>query len=179
MEGLGDDLSLFFIVWCDMNLKKSILLFLALLFPICIFLFLKFFGKNEFKVPPLYTDHYPEGAKECGVTVALPYHIPDPIRTSLFLSQDSLILIHFGELTPGGEKQLERVSNEFGKAIKLQRMNASDSAMHLKKCVFFLKDRFDLVLVDQAGVIRGQYISDDREEVDRLLTELAILYKKY
>ena len=122
---------------------------------------------------------YPEGTKQCGVTVALPYHIPDHVKSSLFLSQDSLILIHFGELTPGAEKQLERVSNEYGKAIKLQLMPASDSAAHLKRCVFFLKDRYDLVLVDHAGLIRGQYILDDREEVDRLLMELAILFKKY
>ena len=90
-----------------MNLKKSILLFLALLFPACVFVFLKFFGKNEFTVPPLYTDSYPDGMKECGVTVTLPYHIPDHVKSSLFLSQDSLILIHFGELTTGAEKQLD------------------------------------------------------------------------
>jgi hypothetical protein len=162
-----------------MKLKKSILLFLALLFPTCVFLFLKYFGKNEFAVPPLYTDNVPEGAKECGITVALPYHIPDDVKSSLFLTPDSLALIHFGELTTSAEKQMERVSNEFGKAIKLQRIHASDSATHLKRCVFFLNGRYDLVLVDQVGVIRGQYISDDREEVDRLLTELAILYKKY
>ena len=162
-----------------MNLKKSVLLFLALLFPACIFIFLKFFGKNEFIVTPLYTESYPDGMKECGVSVTLPYHIPDHVKSSLFLSQDSLILLHFGELTTGGEKQMERVSNEYGKAIKLQRIPSSDSVKHLKKCVFFLKDRYDLVLVDRAGLIRGEYISDDREEVDRLLTELAILFKKY
>jgi len=162
-----------------MNLKKPILLFLALLFPACIFLFLKFFGKNEFAVPPLYTDSAPEGAKECGVSVALPYHIPDHVKSPLFLSEDSLVLIHFGELNSVGAKQLERVSNEYGKAIKLQLMPASDSAMQLKSCIFFLKDRYDLVLVDRAGLIRGEYISDDREEVDRLLIELAILNKKY
>jgi len=162
-----------------MNLKKSIFLFLALLFPACVFLFLKFFGKNEFAVQPLYTDSVPEGAKECGVTVVLPYHIPDHVKSTLFLTPDSLILIHFGKLTTGAEKQFERVSNEYGKAIKLQLMPASDSAAHLKTCVFFLKGRYDLVLVDHAGLIRGQYILDDREEVDRLLMELAILFKKY
>ena len=162
-----------------MNLKKAILLFLALLFPACIFLFLKFFGKNEFAVPPLYTDSVPEAAKACGVSVALPYHIPDHVKSPLFLSQDSLVLIHFGELNSGAENQLERVSNEYGKDIKLQLMPASDSTMHLKRCVFFLRDRYDLVLVDHAGLIRGEYISDDREEVDRLLMELAILNKKY
>ena len=162
-----------------MNFKKAILLFLALLFPACIFVFLKFFGKNEFIVPPLYTDAYPDGMKECGVSITLPYHIPEHVKSSLLLSQDSLVLIHFGELTTDSQNQLDRLSNEFGKAIKLQFIPASDSAMHLKKCVFFLKDRYDLVLVDRAGLIRGEYISDDREEVDRLLMELAILFKKY
>ena len=162
-----------------MNLKKPILLFLALLFPACVFVFLKFFGKNEFIVPPLYTDAYPDGIKECGVRVTLPYHIPEDVKSSLLFSQDSLILVHFGELSTDSEKQLERVSNEFGKAIKLQVMQASDSVRKLKKCVFFLKDSYDLVVVDRAGLIRGQYISDDREEVDRLLMELAILFKKY
>jgi hypothetical protein len=162
-----------------MNLKKPILLFLALLFPACVFVFLKFFGKNEFIVPPLYTDVYPDGIKECGVPVTLPYHIPEDVKSSLLFSQDSLILVHFGELSTDSEKQLERVSNEFGKAIKLQLMQPSDSVRQLKECVFFLKGRYDLVAVDRAGVIRGQYISDDREDVDRLLMELAILFKKY
>ncbi len=162
-----------------MNLKKPVLLFLALLFPACVFVFLKFFGKNEFAVPPLYTDEFPDGMKECGASITLPYHIPEDVKSSLLFSQDSLILVHFGELSTDSEKQLERVSNEFGKAIKLQLIQASDSVRQLKECVFFLKDRYDLVVVDRTGLIRGQYISDDREEVDRLLMELAILFKKY
>jgi hypothetical protein len=162
-----------------MNLKKPIFLFLALLFPACVFVFLKFFGKNEFTVPPLYTDEYPDGMKECGVAITLPYHIPEHVKSSLLFSQDSLVLVHFGELSTDSEKQLERVSKEYGKAIKLQLMQASDSVKQLKKCVFFLKDRYDLVLVDWTGLIRGEYISDDREDVDRLLMELAILFKKY
>ncbi len=90
-----------------MNLKKSILLFLALLFPACVFVFLKFFGKNEFIVPPLYTDEYPDGMKECGVSITLPYHIPEHVKSSLLFSQDSLVLVHFGELSTDSEKQLE------------------------------------------------------------------------
>jgi len=159
-----------------MKFKKGILLFLALLFPVCIFVFLKFFGKNEFDVPPLYADVYPEGASACNVTVTLPYHIPEEERANL-LSGDSLTLIHFGELTTIAEQQLKRVTNEHGKEIKLHFFPSS--ASRVKKCVFFLKDEYDLVLVDHEGVIRGEYVLDDREEVDRLLTELSILLKKY
>jgi hypothetical protein len=162
-----------------MNLKKPILLFLALLFPACIFVFLKFFGKNEFVVPPLYTSEYPDRMKECGGAVKLPYHIPEDVKSTLFHSEDSLVLIHFGELKSDSQKQLERVSKEYGKAIKLQSIQLSDSVRHLMECVFFLKDRYDLTLLDRAGLIRGQYISDDREDIDRLIMELAILFKKY
>lgn len=162
-----------------MKLKKPILLFLALLFPACIFVFLKFFGKNEFTVSPLYTETYPDGIEKCGISVTLPYQIPENVKSSLFLPEDSLVLVQFGELKKDSKKQLERVSNEYGKAIKLQFINSSDSARHLRECIFFLTDQYDLVLVDRAGLIRGQYASNDREEVDRLLTELAILLKKY
>jgi hypothetical protein len=49
----------------------------------------------------------------------------------------------------------------------------------LKRCVFFLSDVQDLVLVDATGVIRGQYLSTDRDEMDRLITEIAIILKRY
>ena len=47
------------------------------------------------------------------------------------------------------------------------------------KCIFILEEPFDVALVDNKGRIRGQYNSADREEVDRLITELAILIRKY
>ena len=159
-----------------MNTKKAVFLFLALLFPACIFVFLKFFGKNEFDVPPLYADVYPPAAAECNVSVKLPYHIPDEVHAAL---GDSLTLVHFGTLTNAAEQQIRRVTNEHGKEFKLRSLHLSDSVSKLKKCVFFLNDQYDLALVDKDGMIRGQYISDDREEVDRLITELSILLKKY
>jgi hypothetical protein len=159
-----------------MKPKKAVLLFLALLFPACIFVFLKFFGRNEFNVPPLYTDAYPDEAKSCNVAVTLPYHIPEDIQSTL---GDSLTLIQFGESTTSAEQQMSRVINEHGKEFKLQSLPLSDSVSHLKKCVFFLKDQYDLVLVDNEGTIRGQYVSGDREEIDRLIMELSILLKKY
>jgi hypothetical protein len=163
----------------NVAMKKPILLFLALLFPACVFVFLKFFGRNEFSVPPLYSETYPIAMEECGTTVTLPYHIPENLISSFFTDEDSLVLIHFGEFKTDSKKQLERVSNEFQKGVKLQTIPMSDSVMNMRKCVFFLDDQFDLVLLDRAGLIRGQYISNDREEMDRLLTELAILLKKY
>jgi hypothetical protein len=159
--------------------QKSILLFLALLLPVCIFLFLKFFGKNEFSVPPLYADVYPENTDECGNKIMLPYVIPDSLKRSFNVQRDSLSLIYFGDLRENSMVQLKRVNNDFRDAVRLHILSPSEKSLKLKTCVFFLKDSLDLVLIDPSGVIRGQYKSDDREEVDRLLTELTILLKRY
>ena len=162
-----------------MKQKKIIFLFLALLFPACIFVFLKLFGKNEFAVPALYTDVYPDGVESCSVEITLPYIIPDSVRSELSLENNSLTLIHVGDISGNSNQQLDRVKNKFGNEVKLQNLSTSDKSLKLKRCVFFLKDPNDLVLIDPKGVIRGQYISNDREDIDRLLVELAILFKKY
>lgn len=162
-----------------MNAKKILLLFLALLFPACIFVFLKFFGQNEFAVPPLYTDVIPDGIKECGITLELPYHIADSIHSTFSMKSKPLSLIHFGNMTVESETQLERVKAEHATDVNMQFMPASKEAARIMQCVFFLKNSYNLVLVDKEGLIRGQYISGDREEMDRLLTELTILLKRY
>jgi hypothetical protein len=162
-----------------MKVKKTILLFLALLFPACIFLFLKQFGKNEFAVPPLFEAEYPERVGECGITITLPYRIADSVKSSLALPADKLTVVHFGETNTESETQLKRVMNEYGQDVKMQRLAETAENAQLKRCVFFLNDRDNLVLVDGTGLIRGHYVSADREEIDRLLTEIAIILKRY
>ena|SRR3989337_429019 len=159
--------------------QKNIFLFLALLLPVCIFLFLKFFGKNEFSVPPLYSIIYPEKIDGCENKIVLPYVIPDSVKLSFDVQKDSLSLIYFGELRENSAVQLKRVNQDFGDAVRVHIVSPSGESLKLKKCVFFLKDPFDLVLIDPSGTIRGQYIAADREEIDRLLTELTILLKRY
>jgi hypothetical protein len=154
--------------------KKVIVLFLALLFPVCIFLFLKLFGKNEFAVPPLYSDVYPDNLEACGVTVELPYRIPDSVRNWLSLPKERLTLIYFGS---GEEKNLDNVTRE--NRSKLEFKQLSDTLQRLKNCIFFLEDPKDLTLVEGDGTIRGQYDTGDRDEIDRLRMELSILFKEY
>jgi len=48
-----------------------------------------------------------------------------------------------------------------------------------KTCIFLLKKPYDVVLIDRKGLIRGQFVSDNREEIDRLITEVDIILKKY
>jgi hypothetical protein len=162
-----------------MKLKKIFFLFFALLLPICIFLFLRIFGKNEFVVDPLYDDVYPQGIQECGIEITLPYRIPDSVRAELKLQEKSFTLIYVGELTSDSEKQLNRVRKVHGNEVKLEILPSSDNSLRMKRCIFFLQDPYDLVLVNPAGIIHGQYVSTDREEIDRLLTELTILFKRY
>jgi hypothetical protein len=161
-----------------MKKTKALFLFLALLLPILVFLFLRFFGKNEFAVPPLYTETFPESAQGCTIIKALPYRIADSVRTKLPFQNDSLVLITFGTPTPEGKNQLKRVEGKFsGDRVAFMQMN--DSASAWKQCVFFLKPPFDQVLVDRQGAIRGQYTAADLDEADRLITEITIILKKY
>ena len=161
--------------------KKILFLFLALLLPICVFLFLKIFGKNEFAVPPLYQDIAPEVQADCP-PVKLPYHVSAQIIEKTFLPDDSLGLIYFQANKPARESQnqISRIQ-EYCAHYPLT-LTTSDSIVfnnQLRKCIFFLKEPFDMVLIDRVGTIRGQYASGDREDVDRLITEIDIILKKY
>ncbi|MFZ6008864.1 MAG: hypothetical protein ACOYXT_00835 [Bacteroidota bacterium] len=164
-----------------MSGKKIFLLFCALVLPIGIFIFLKFFGKNEFAVKPLFVDEAPVGAADCA-PVSLPYHVPDSILQNIIRINDSLAIVYFESAQPaaGAKAQLERITVEFANdPLNIIELAPSAEQERKKKCVFFLSGINDLVLVDQKGLIRGHYTANDREEVDRLNTEISIILKKY
>jgi hypothetical protein len=160
--------------------KQLIFLLIALVLPGCVFVFLKMFGKNEFAVEPLYSAVAPEVPAGCS-PVTVPYQVPDSIVKQLDFRQDSLVLVALGDLTADGITQLKRVDEEYSTdPIRQTVIGSSDPRMSSwKQCIFFLKEPFDLVLVDREGALRGQYSSNDREDVDRLLTEITIILKKY
>lgn len=159
--------------------KKSVFLFLALLLPILIFLFLKFFGKNEFAVRPLFQDAAPEAQAGCR-PVGIPYHIPDSVFSTLTFERDTLLLLWFGDLKDSNV-QRRRVSTELeGNPIKSVVIAPDDKKMQARRmCTFLLKKPYDVVLIDRKGLIRGQFVSNNREEIDRLITEVDIILKKY
>jgi hypothetical protein len=160
--------------------KKTIFLFLALILPTCIFLFLKFFGRNEFTVDPFYVDVVPERAEGCTAVVDLPYSIPDSIMAQLPEENAELIFVKFGDFKGESANQIRRIKEEFTKdPVALLSLPATPKSDYWRNCVFFLKEPFDAVMIDRHGVIHGQYSSADREEIDRLITEVSILLKKY
>lgn len=159
--------------------KKTLFLFLALLLPIFVFLFLKMFGRNEFVVKPLYHNVMPEVSAGCSRPISLPYHIPDTLSKQFNFAGDSLMIIWFTDVTKDTKRFFDKVSNNYEAVSQLTLTPSIQKNMYRKKCIFFLKDNYDIVLLDKQGVIRGQYASMSREEIDRLFIELDIILKKY
>ena len=163
-----------------MKSTKALFLFLALILPICIFLFLKFFGRNEFDVKPLFWDSPPTADSSCP-EVAVPYVVHDSIRSQLLSGNDSLVVIAFNDETDiDAANQIKRIKDETANLpIGLLTLSGSERHLFWKNCVLFLKGPADMAVVDRRGRLRGQYILADREDVDRLLTEVSIILKKY
>ncbi|MBX2945230.1 MAG: hypothetical protein KF725_05310 [Cyclobacteriaceae bacterium] len=175
---------------------KLILLVLALALPIGIFLFLKIFGKNEFSVEPYYITgvSVPDG---CPLPAARAYAIPERILNRLSWSEKDSLTLFLIALKEDGKANLERIQDRFldhelrkvwvqidsnsldfdpiGKAVFI----SLDSLKIFKTCFFFLKEPYNLLLVDNKRRIRGMYVLNNREEIDRLLLEAKIILKKY
>jgi hypothetical protein len=186
-----------------MNLKKPILLFLALILPVGVFVFLKYFGKNEFAVPALFADgiSVPVGCESFRYEV--PYFIPDTVLTTLrWNKQDSISLVVFkGSLITNQQErsiQLNRIFTAFpfdkfqvtmfSEDPETEQTILTDSRLilvqgqkivPLRDCVFLLKPADNVVLLDFKKRIRGQYNLTNREDVDRLIMEMNIILKKY
>lgn len=163
-----------------MNRTKALFLFLALLLPVCIFIFLRIFGKNEFNVDPLFSGSPPPVLNGCQRANA-PYFLHDSVRAQLPFGNDSVLVIAFnGNGDINAVNQLKRLKEEIAN-LPVGFLTLPGSARHLlwKHCLFFLQEPQDVVAVDAKGRIRGQYTSADREDIDRLLTEMTIILKRY
>ena len=144
--------------------------------PVVIFLFLKGFGKNEFNVPPMFTDAMPARSSNCTDDIALPYFISNAELQNAGISVDSLACVSFADVN--GKDPLSRVKNQYN-SYPLRFFGSEHLSSEKRECVFLLQEPFDVALVDSKGRIRGQYNSSRRDEIDRLITEIAIIFKKY
>lgn len=205
---LKESLKLFFLSrngwqYFEMNIKKSVFLFLALLLPIVTFLFLKFFGKNEFTVEPLFQTAV-QSSEECNrIEYRVPYTIADSILSKFKSDQDSITLLVFQDRQVAKQQeqiiQLNRIFKEFvnermsvvkivtdssqenrSKEVRSKIFTLEDTAFaKLHNCVFLMGPLQDAVVLDKGNRIRGQYVMSNREDSDRLILELKILLKKY
>ncbi|HEY8934649.1 MAG TPA: hypothetical protein VIM65_05490 [Cyclobacteriaceae bacterium] len=157
--------------------KKGLFLFLALLLPICVFLFLKIFGKNEFAVKSLYQVKAPDAISDC-VIPAIPYHIPDSVISQLNFASDSLLLIWYATNESDITKPKAKVTEKYN-MLNQHVLSPTGKFKTWKDCVFFMQSPYDIVLLNKKGLIRGEYKSYDRDEMDRLFIELDIILKRY
>ncbi|MEK6783189.1 MAG: hypothetical protein AABY93_15925 [Bacteroidota bacterium] len=162
--------------------KKIVFLLLALILPVLVFLFLKFYGKNEFTVEPLFQTGEVKLPAGCS-TIQVPYIIPD--STYFYLKReyetDSLLVIFYEGMTKdldASDTQLRRLNESFrpGTRVSVKRMSGIDKWV---ECALILHSPKDVVLLDNKRRIRGQYISEDRDDIDRLMMELDIILKRY
>jgi hypothetical protein len=158
--------------------KKSLFLFLGLLLPVLVFLFLKFFGKNEFDVPLPHQEKI-EALAGCDNEYAHPYIVKDSIILEIAPARRELRLINFGlNKTTLNDKLLDYLSHV--SLVDVDRWELSETQrQYLLKCVLLVPATKDLVLLDNANRIRGYYDSGSRDEMDRLEAELNILLKRY
>lgn len=163
------------------NATKIIFLFLAFVLPIGIFVFLKIFGRNEFDVPPLYVTEAPPQTAGCPGAGAAPYHVADSLLRHYRDVSDSLTVIFFQPLSGEALNQLERVREQTSAdpVHLVEGELPGQNSDVIRRCVFFLDGAVNAVMIDAGGTIRGQYQIDDRDDTDRLLTEITILLKKY
>lgn len=163
--------------------KKGIFLFVALLLPGVIFVFLKLFGKNEFAVEPLFQKEKPAAMSGCG-DITLPYRVDAAVVKEILPERDSLVLIWFvkdatassAAATEMGQLKTELAGDPVG-FVSIDRDDQRFTDWY--DCRFLMRGPLDAVIVDKSGVIRGQYELEDRDEADRLRTEVTILLKKY
>ena len=156
-----------------MKSKQIFILLLALILPALVFVFLKMFGRNEFNVAPLFAESVP-AVEGCEKTPVAPYAIQSETLRSLDIAIDSIACVSFA---PSSPDRLARVREAYS-SNPLQIITREPSK-EISRCIFLLEEPFDIALVDRKGRIRGQYNSAERDEIDRLITEVAIIFRKY
>ncbi len=158
--------------------KKFAYLFLALLLPPLIFVFLnlKYFGKNEFDIPVYYNNGVLEIPSECQSLGNGQYYVPDSVLRKWNWKEGNSMLISLASEKTGKELN-QLVAN--AKLERLQLASLETSEQRLKNCVLFMKEPWNAVLIDDQKRIRGYYKIGFRDEMDRLEVELKILLNKY
>ncbi|NOS93829.1 MAG: hypothetical protein HOP30_18075 [Cyclobacteriaceae bacterium] len=158
--------------------RKNVLLSVALLLPVLVFIFLKFFGKNKFDIPVFHQDRI-ELIGDCNLNYAVPYRVPVEVLTSLNCVLWDPSVIVFSDLVGESKSRLETEIQTKKLNLIVAKGLVSEEELRKLSCVFILPPETNAVLVDGEQRIRGYYKLNDRDETDRLLVELKILFNEY
>src|SRR2546422_195499 len=121
--------------------KKNLYLFLALLLPGLVFVFLKYFGKNEFDIPVYFTKGV-DDSLACGAPLREQYHISDSAFANLKCNNCGVTLIVEGS-HESDEKYLSALENNGlisgFRVIFLKNILPGDEGERFRRCVVFLR----------------------------------------
>lgn len=156
--------------------KKFGYLFLALLLPGLIFVFLRKFGKNEFSIPVYYEEGVQETTSGCG-SYPVPYKVADSVMQMIRAEHKPVLVL--ADTSIEVKKNVARLTDELDGSFSVVKSKKHAAWARWEDCVFLLHKPWTAVLVDHHGQIRGYYAPRTREETDRLLVELRILLKQY
>ncbi|MFM7858831.1 MAG: hypothetical protein ACKO96_44630 [Flammeovirgaceae bacterium] len=156
-----------------MKTTKIFFLFMALVLPIAIFIFLKLFGKNEFDI----AIYYANGVDSvCVHNKSKPYQVPDSILAALHWNNKPTLVTY--NPSKAETDHFKHVWEEINQLEVTSIFLPSDSTK-ICDCVFLIRHPWKTVLIDNEKHIRGYYNLKTREETDRLAVELKILLNKY
>jgi hypothetical protein len=159
-------------------MRKPVILLLVFLLPVGVFLFLRYFGKNEFDIPVLHHEKV-EAHTDCDIHYPVPYLLADSIQ-SIINPHHSKSVIVMDSLKDGRlvKQLMEELSEQEISFFYLSDLSP-EKASWIKQCVLLMKPIQTAALIDDKKQIRGYYILPNRDEQDKLDVELKILLKKY
>jgi hypothetical protein len=157
-------------------MKKTFLLFLALLLPMLFYVFLKFFGKNNFDLPVYYANGIERQVAGCSPNSNVPYLLPELALRTFGWNEDKVAVLVLDSAAV--DRNLQRVQDEFT-PNEYARLNIDSATYEIKSCMLLAGDTASVVMVDNQKRIRGYYHPVTRKETDRLILELKVILGKY
>ena len=162
-----------------MNLfKKGFILLFSLLFPIIVFLFLKFYGQNEYELS-VYNSSCSEVIDEYIIN---DFNRKNNIRIVDIRMTDNDILVdnYINKLEINDQIEVITLSNKLRNLNWLNIVVDKVLIERLSECIQneYLDKSF-ILLLDKQNRVRGHFYSADRKEIERLDVEIDILLLEY
>lgn len=162
-----------------MNLfKKGFILLFSLLFPIIVFLFLKFYGQNEYELS-VYNSSCSEIIDEYIIN---DFNRKNNIRIVDIRMADNDILVdnYINKLEINDQIEVITLSNKLRNLNWLNIVVDKVLIERLSECIQneYLDKSF-ILLLDKQNKLRGHFYSEDRKEIERLDVEIDILLLEY
>tara|TARA_Y100001933_G_C18919797_1_gene530511 strand:- start:337 stop:831 length:495 start_codon:yes stop_codon:yes gene_type:complete len=162
-----------------MNLfKKGFILLFSLLFPIIVFLFLKFYGQNEYELS-VYNSSCSEIIDEYIIN---DFNRKNNIRIVDIRMTDNDILVdnYINKLEINDQIEVITLSNKLRNLNWLNLVVDEVLIERLSGCIQneYLEKSF-ILLLDKQNSVRGHFYSADRKEIERLDVEIDILLLEY